>query len=86
MIIYILLGIVLIGYTGYVLGRNENKNVEQRMAKAKDLRDRNVITEEEYQSVRRNIIILQVLNFHFIIISITTVNQFFNIKIIYILL
>ena len=57
MIIYILLGIVLIGYTGYVLGKNENKNVEQRMPKAKDLRDRNVITEEEYQSVRRKIVL-----------------------------
>ena len=57
MIFYILLGIVLIGYTGYVLGRNETKNVEQRMAKAKDLRDRNVITEEEYQSVRRKIVL-----------------------------
>ncbi len=57
MIIYILLGIVLIGYTGYVLGKNETKNVEQRMAKAKDLRDRNVITEEEYQSVRRKIVL-----------------------------
>tara|TARA_B100000902_G_C26461504_1_gene505656 strand:- start:219 stop:398 length:180 start_codon:yes stop_codon:yes gene_type:complete len=57
MVFYILLGIVLIGYTGYVLGRNETKNVEQRMAKAKDLRDRNVITEEEYQSVRRKIVL-----------------------------
>ena len=57
MIFYILLGIVLIGYTGYVLGRNETKNIEQRMAKAKDLRDRNVITEEEYQSVRRKIVL-----------------------------
>ena len=27
------------------------------MAKAKDLRDRNVITEEEYQSVRRKIVL-----------------------------
>ena len=57
MIFYILLGIVLIGYTGYVLGRNETKNIEQRMAKAKDLRDRNVITEDEYQSVRRKIVL-----------------------------
>ena len=57
MIFYILLGIVLIAYTGYVLGRNETKNIEQRMAKAKDLRDRNVITEEEYQSVRRKIVL-----------------------------
>ena len=57
MVFYILLGIVLIGYTGYVLGKNETKNVEQRMAKAKDLRDRNVITEEEYQSVRRKIVL-----------------------------
>tara|TARA_B100000965_G_C19402283_1_gene673797 strand:- start:66 stop:245 length:180 start_codon:yes stop_codon:yes gene_type:complete len=57
MIFYILLGIVLIGYTGYVLGKNETKNIEQRMAKAKDLRDRNVITEEEYQSVRRKIVL-----------------------------
>tara|TARA_B100001250_G_C19404606_1_gene616249 strand:- start:109 stop:288 length:180 start_codon:yes stop_codon:yes gene_type:complete len=57
MIFYILLGIVLIGYTGYVLGKNETKNIEQRMAKAKDLRDRNVMTEEEYQSVRRKIVL-----------------------------
>tara|TARA_Y100000994_G_scaffold176394_1_gene145550 strand:+ start:111 stop:290 length:180 start_codon:yes stop_codon:yes gene_type:complete len=57
MVFYIVLGIVLIGYTGYVLGKNETKNVEQRMAKAKDLRDRNVITEEEYQSVRRKIVL-----------------------------
>ena len=57
MVFYIVLGIVLIGFTGYVLGKNETKNVEQRMAKAKDLRDRNVITEEEYQSVRRKIVL-----------------------------
>ena len=57
MIFYILLGIVLIGYTGYILGRNETKNIEQRIAKAKDLKDRHVITEEEYQSVRRKIVL-----------------------------
>ena len=57
MVFYIVFGIILIGYTGYVLGKNETKNVEQRMAKAKDLRDRNVITEEEYQSVRRKIVL-----------------------------
>ncbi len=47
----------MIGYTGYVFGKQETRNIEQRIAKARDLRDRNVITEEEYQSVRRKIVL-----------------------------
>tara|TARA_B100000700_G_scaffold326056_1_gene436522 strand:- start:1532 stop:1711 length:180 start_codon:yes stop_codon:yes gene_type:complete len=57
MIFYLIFGIVLIGYVGYVIGKKEARNTEQRMVKAKDLRDRNVITEEEYQSVRRKIVL-----------------------------
>ena len=57
MVYYLLFGVVLIGYLGYVMGKQENKNTEQRMAKAKDLLARNVIAEEEYQSVRRKIVL-----------------------------
>ena len=57
MVFYLIFGIVLIGYVGYVIGKQETRNTEQRMTKAKDLRDRNVITEEEYQSVRRKIVL-----------------------------
>ncbi|WP_320663855.1 SHOCT domain-containing protein [Prochlorococcus sp. MIT 1223] len=57
MVFYIIFGIILIGYTGYVFGKQETRNIEQRIAKARDLRDRNVITEEEYQSVRRKIVL-----------------------------
>ena len=57
MVFSLIFGIVLIGYVGYVIGTQATRNTEQRMAKAKDLRDRNVITEEEYQSVRRKIVL-----------------------------
>jgi len=57
MVFYLLFGVIMIGYIGYVLGKQETRNIEQRIAKARDLRDRNVITEEEYQSVRRKIVL-----------------------------
>ena len=57
MTFYILFGVFLIAYIGWLMGQNQQNNTEQRLARARDLRDRKVITEEEYESMRRKIIL-----------------------------
>ena len=57
MTVYILFGLFLAIYIGWMMGRSEQTNTERRLAKARDLRDRKVITEEEYESMRRKVIL-----------------------------
>ena len=57
MTFYVLFGVLLIAYISWVMGQNQQNNTEQRLARARDLRDRKVVTEEEYESMRRKIIL-----------------------------
>ena len=57
MTIYVLFGAFFFIYIGWLIGRGSKAKTEQRLAKAKDLLDRNVVTEEEYTSIRRKIIL-----------------------------
>ncbi len=57
MIFYPLFAAFLFTYIGFLIGRGFKKETEQRLAKARDLLDRKVISEEEYASIRRKIIL-----------------------------
>ena len=41
----------------WLIGKDSKAETEQRLLKARDLLDRNVVTEEEYISIRRKIIL-----------------------------
>jgi len=54
---YILFGLALIVYVAWSVGKNDGfSDVERRIAKIRDLRDRNVITQEEYEAMRKKLI------------------------------
>ncbi len=57
MIFYVLFGAFFFTYIGWHLGRSAKAETEQRLAKAKDLLNKKVVTEEEYNSIRRKIIL-----------------------------
>ena len=54
---YVLFGIFFFTYIGWQIGRGSKSETEQRLAKAKELLDRKVVTEDEYISIRRKIIL-----------------------------
>ena len=57
MVYYIIGFVVLIGYCAYTIGKGSSRDTELRLQKIKDLRKRNIINEEEYESMRRKIIL-----------------------------
>ena len=57
MVYYIIGFVILIGYIAYMIGKGNSGNVELRLQKIKDLHKRNIINDEEYESMRRKIIL-----------------------------
>ena len=57
MLFYALFAAFLFTYIGFLIGRGFKAETEQRLAKARDLLDRKVLTEEEYNSIRRKVIL-----------------------------
>ncbi len=57
MIYYIIAFILIIGYLSYTFGKSNGRDVELRLNKIKDLHKRNIINDEEYESMRRKIIL-----------------------------
>ena len=56
MVYYIIGFIILIAYSAYTIGKGNSGNTELRLQKIKDLHKRNIINDEEYNSMRRKII------------------------------
>ena len=54
---YVLFGAFFFTYIGWHIGKSSKAETEQRLAKAKELLDRKVVTEDEYISIRRKIIL-----------------------------
>ena len=57
MVHYIIGFIILIAYSAYTIGKGNSGNTELRLQKIKDLHKRNIINDEEYNSMRRKIIL-----------------------------
>ncbi len=57
MVYYIIFFVILVGYFSYVIGKGNAKDTEIRLKKIKDLHKRNIINDEEYESMRRKIIL-----------------------------
>ena len=57
MVYYIFAFVILIAYFAYTIGKENAKNTELRLQKIKDLHKRNIINDEEYESMRRKIIL-----------------------------
>ena len=57
MVYYIIGFIILIAYSAYTIGKGNSGNTELRLQKIKDLQKRNIINDEEYNSMRRKIIL-----------------------------
>ncbi len=57
MIYYIIAFILIIGYLAYTFGQSNGRDVELRLQKIKDLHKRKIINDEEYESMRRKIIL-----------------------------
>ena len=57
MVYYIIFFVILVGYFSYVIGKGNAKDTELRLKKIKDLHKRNIINDEEYESMRRKIIL-----------------------------
>ena len=57
MVYYIIGFVILIGYVAYTIGKGKSGNLELRLQKIKDLHKRNIINDEEYESMRRKIIL-----------------------------
>ena len=53
----VLFGAFFFTYIGWHIGKGSKDETEQRLAKAKELLDRKVVTEDEYISIRRKIIL-----------------------------
>ena len=57
MVYYIIGFVILISYIFYTIGKGKSGNIELRLQKIEDLRKRNIINKEEYESMRRKIIL-----------------------------
>ena len=57
MVYYIIGFIILIAYSAYTIGKGNSGNTELRLQKIKDLKKRNIINDEEYNSMRRKFIL-----------------------------
>ncbi len=57
MVYYIIGFVILIAYCAYTIGKSNYKDTELRLKKIKDLHKRNIINDEEYESMRRKIIL-----------------------------
>tara|TARA_B100000941_G_C28180734_1_gene386933 strand:+ start:396 stop:575 length:180 start_codon:yes stop_codon:yes gene_type:complete len=57
MVYYIIFFVILVGYFSYIIGKGNAKDTEIRLKKIKDLHKRNIINDEEYESMRRKIIL-----------------------------
>ena len=57
MVYYAIGFIILIAYSAYTIGKGNSGNTELRLQKIKDLHKRNIINDEEYNSMRRKIIL-----------------------------
>tara|TARA_B100000212_G_scaffold220614_1_gene167084 strand:- start:453 stop:632 length:180 start_codon:yes stop_codon:yes gene_type:complete len=57
MVYYLIAFAALIAYSAYLVGKGSSRDTEVRLQKIKDLRNRNIINEEEYNSMRRKIIL-----------------------------
>jgi len=57
MVYYIIAFVILIAYFAYIIGKGNAKDTELRLQKIKDLHKRNIINDEEYESMRRKIIL-----------------------------
>ena len=56
--VYYLIGFtILIAYISYTIGKGNSRDTELRLQKIKDLHKRNIINDEEYESMRRKIIL-----------------------------
>ena len=57
MVYYIIGFVILIAYCSYAIGKGNSRDTEIRLQKIKDLHNRNIINDEEYDSMRRKIIL-----------------------------
>ena len=54
---YIIGFAILIAYSAYAVGKGNARDTELRLKKIKYLHKRNIINDEEYESMRRKIIL-----------------------------
>ena len=57
MVYYIIGFVILIAYFAYTMGKGNSRDTELRLQKIKDLHKRKIINDEEYESMRRKIIL-----------------------------
>tara|TARA_B100000886_G_C20268308_1_gene425920 strand:- start:396 stop:575 length:180 start_codon:yes stop_codon:yes gene_type:complete len=57
MVYYIIAFVILIAYFAYTIGKGNARDTELRLQKIKDLHKRKIINDEEYESMRRKIIL-----------------------------